>query len=109
MQQEDVCVCVKGLQFGSSLWTRRGRHATIQVEIPTAFKIKSVVLQGDGVGRGSFCPRGGRGQGILTPVQAHEAFQETSLFILLLLMFITTSIGVMSAPFLPYFSQNLVT
>jgi hypothetical protein len=52
------------------------------VEIPTDFKIKNVVLQGDGAGRGSFCPCRGRGQGILTPVQAHEAFQEISLFIL---------------------------
>ena len=51
-----------------------------------AFNMINVVLQGDGAGRGSFCPCGGRGQGILTPVQAHEAFQETSLFILLLLI-----------------------
>jgi hypothetical protein len=52
---------------------------------------KNVVLQGDGAGRGSFCPCGGRGQGILTPVQAHEAFQETSPFILLVLMFTTSN------------------
>ncbi len=71
------CVCV--WKDSSSLWTRRGGPATIQVEIPTAFNIKNVVLQGDGAGRGSFCPCGGRGQGILTPVQAHEAFQESSL------------------------------
>jgi hypothetical protein len=86
MQQEDVYVCERTSVWLIPLDQARGASATFQVEIPTGFKFKNILLQGDGAGRGSFCPCGGRGQGILTPVQAHEAFQESSLFILPILI-----------------------
>ncbi len=54
--QEDVYVCER-LQWGSSLWTRRGKPATIQVEIPT-MKICASVAFTKEYGSKSEVPKG---------------------------------------------------